>query len=99
MKTLRIASLPDLPLDAASLFKDRWLPEARTCEENLLIVFAPADHTHRRWRLAMVQELAREAAPRRVNAVASVDDEAIGAAAEYLAEAPGITGQYLPLAR
>jgi hypothetical protein len=99
VKTLRIASLPDGPLDAASRFEDQWLPEARTCDENLLLVFAPADHAHRKWRLAVVQELAREAAPRRVNAVASGDEEAIGQAEGYLADAPGITGQYLRLAK
>lgn len=100
MKTLRISSLPDRPLDAAARFQELWLPQARSCDEDLLLVFAPAYHTHRKWRLAMVQELAREAAPgHRVNAVASSDDTAIGEAEDYFAGAPGITGQYLRLAR
>ena len=63
----------------------------------LLIVFPPADHTHRGWRLAAVQELARKYAPRRINAVASADQAATTAAAEYLAHAPGVTGQLLQL--
>jgi hypothetical protein len=47
-------------------------------------VFPAADHSHRGWRLAAVQGLAREHAPRRVNAVASDDEAAIAAAARYL---------------
>ena len=61
------------------------------------MVFAPADHTHRAWRLAVVQGLARELAPRRVNALASRDEAAITAALAYLESAAGLTGQYLPL--
>ena len=65
--------------------------------EDLLVVFAPADHTHRAWRLAVVQGLARELAPRRVNALASRDEAAIAASLAYLESAEGLTGQYLPL--
>ena len=61
------------------------------------MVFAPADHTHRAWRLAVVQGLARELAPRRVNALASRDEAAIAASLAYLESAEGLTGQYLPL--
>ena len=62
-----------------------------------VLVFTPADHTHRAWRLAVVQGLARQYAPVRVNAVAADDEKAITAATDYLAGAGGITGQYLPL--
>ncbi|MGE3690173.1 MAG: Rossmann fold domain-containing protein [Novosphingobium sp.] len=65
--------------------------------EGLLLVFEPADHTHRAWRLAAVQALAREHTPQRINAVASDDETAVAAAHEYLANAPGVTGQYWPL--
>ncbi|MEO1922077.1 hypothetical protein T8S45_00510 [Blastomonas marina] len=100
MKTLRIPALSDEPLDAAACFQESWLSQARSCDDDLLLVFSPADHSHRNWRLAAVQELAREAAPRRrVNAVASNNDAAIGEAEDYFAEAPGVTGQYLRLAR
>ncbi len=66
--------------------------------EDVLLVLPPADHTHRAWRLAAVQELARAAAPRRVNSVASAHEAAIAATADYLARAEGVTGQYLLLA-
>jgi hypothetical protein len=44
-----------------------------------------------------VQGLAREHALLRVNGVESADEAAISAAQAYLATAPGVTGQYLPL--
>jgi hypothetical protein len=65
--------------------------------EALLLIFAPADHAHQGWRVALVQALAREHAPLRVNAVASNDGAAIAAAEAYLGAAPGVTGQYWPL--
>ena len=65
--------------------------------EGLILIFPPADHTHRAWRLAAVQGLARQLAPLRVNAVVSDNDAAIAESAAYLAAAPGLTGQYLPL--
>ena len=63
-----------------------------------MLIFPPADHTHRAWRLAAVQGLAREYAPRRVNALAGSSDASIAAGLTYLAAAAGVTGQYLPLA-
>jgi hypothetical protein len=98
-----VGELPDEPLDAAARFYGEVLErvEARLNPlrdgEDLLLIFPPADHTHRGWRLAAVQELARRHAPRRVNAVACDDEAAIAAAERYLAAAPGVTGQYLPL--
>ena len=65
--------------------------------EDLLLVFPPTDQSHRAWRLAAVQGLARELAPLRVNALESADEAAISAIEAYLATAPGVTGQYLPL--
>ena len=65
--------------------------------EDLALIFPPADHTHRGWRLAAVQALARESAPLRVNAIAGGSDPAIVAARAYLEQAQGVTGQYLPL--
>ena len=97
MIRMEIGNLPDDPLDAAAAFHGDWLGKARAAPDDLLMVFPPAHHTHRRWRLAATQELARAAAPRRVNAVASDNKDAIDEAAAYLADAPGITGQYLPL--
>lgn len=61
----------------------------------MLILFAPADHTHTDWRCAAIAQLAREAAPLRVNAIAGEDEEAIAEVARWLAGAPGVTGQVL----
>ena len=100
MALLRIEGLPDTPLDAAAAFHASWLAPARgqcISDPSTVLVFAPADHTHRGWRLAAVQELARAAAPHRINAVASASDAAIAASAHYLDDAEGVTGQYLPL--
>lgn len=43
----------------------------------------------------MVQELAREAAPYRVNAVAGEGEQAIADTMAWLVQAPGVTGQLL----
>ncbi len=68
------------------------------CREALVIVFPPASHEHRAWRLAAVQELAREMAPRRVNGVVGADRQAIARTLAYLERAPGVTGQLLAVA-
>jgi hypothetical protein len=97
MTLLRVGTLPEAPLDAAARFHADILPQIAPTDAGLTLVFAPADHTHRAWRLAAVQGLARRWAPFRVNAVASADEGAILAANSYLDQAPGVTGQYLPL--
>lgn len=103
MRRVEARRLPDNPTDAAAVFLQGAVSEIRAAIDAgdlpLCVVFDPADHTHTAWRLAAVQALAREAAPGRVNAVASDDDAAIAAAADYLDRAPGVTGQYLPLDR
>ena len=101
MALLRVGALPGDALTAAAAFHDGELPTILTVMaatgEPLTLVFAPADHTHRGWRLAAVQSLARVCAPQRINAVASDDERAIVAAERYLAAAEGITGQLLAL--
>ena len=101
MALLRVAGLPQEPLAAAAQFYGEVLPAIRaaltTATDHLVLAFEPADHTHRGWRLAAVQQLARDHAPLRVNAVAGDDEAAIAAALAYLGTAGGITGQYLPL--
>lgn len=97
---LRVGPLADNPLDAAAQFHAEVLPAARAAlqgEEGLTLVFAPADHTHRGWRLAAVQGLARDHAPVRVNGLAGDDERAIAATADWLVQAPGVTGLYLGL--
>jgi hypothetical protein len=100
MALLRIGALPDEALAAAAEFHAVVLPSVIAeleRGETLTLVFAPADHTHRGWRLAAVQGLARQHAPVRVNALASDDERTIAAALNYLAAAEGLTGQYLLL--
>lgn len=100
MALLRVGTLPAAPLAAAARFHADVLPhaiEALRDGDDLVLVFAPADHTHTAWRRAAVQELARAHAPGRVNALAGEDERAIAATVEYLARAPGVTGQLLAL--
>ena len=95
-----VGPLPGEPLAAAARFYGEVVPlvTPRKGEgEDVVLVFPPANHTHRAWRLAAVQELARAGAPRRVNAIESDDEPAIAAAIAYLASAPGVTGQLLRL--
>ena len=95
MTVLRVGALPDGALAAAEAFYARGVPAPNGAD--LTLIFPPADYTHRAWRLALVQQLARDYAPLRVNAIASDDEAAIAAALGYLETAGAITGQYLPL--
>lgn len=99
MKAIAVDDLPGEPLAAASVFDQHWLPyaeETLAAGDHLMLAFAPADHTHRAWRLAVVTGLARKYAPLRVNGVAG-EGAALVEARRYLAAAPGVTGQYLSL--
>jgi hypothetical protein len=101
MSLYRVGPLAGGALAASAQFHARDLPQIAPlvpgCEDGLLIVFPPADHEHDGWRLAAVQSLARESAPRRVNAAQGGSEAAVAALADYLARAPGITGQYWAL--
>jgi hypothetical protein len=103
MALVRVGALPEGALDAAAAFHAGMLPQVRAAlagsGEDLVLVFARADHEHRAWRLAAVQQLAREHAPRRVNAIESDDEDAIAAALAYVQGAPGLTGHLLRLDR
>ena len=104
MAQLRVGALPEAALAAAARFHADVLPKIAALlgslgeGDDVVLIFAAADHTHYGWRLAAVQQLARQHAPIRVNALVSDDQAAIAAAAAYLAAAPGVTGQLLPLA-
>ena len=101
MKRIEVEGLPEEPLAAAGLFHQNWLdPIERALESGLDVMVAldQADHTHSEWRKAAAAMLARKHAPRRVNLVAG-QGEALVATAQYLANAPGVTGQYLETAR
>ena len=67
-------------------------PRAR---EDLVIILRPAPYDHRAWRLAAIQDLARAAAPTRVNGVVGHDEGAIAETLVWLEAAPGVTGQLL----
>ena len=97
MKRVAVDDLPAEPLAAAGVFHQHWLPHIEVAlagGEDVMISFAPADHTHREWRRAIAAGLARAYTPRRVNVVAG-EGAVLDAFEAYLAAAPGITGQYL----
>ena len=98
---LRIDWLPLGALDAASEFHESWLDEALEAltgeADALAFVLPPAPYDHAGWRRAAVRDLARAVAPKRVNMVAVDDEAAIAATLDYLAWAPGVTGQLLPV--
>ncbi len=98
MKSIAVVDLPPDPLAAAGVFHQHWLPRAEAAlnaGEDIMLIFAPADHTHREWRRAIAVGLARRHAPLRVNAIAAEGARVIEAFATYLTDAPGVTGQYL----
>ncbi|WP_379549675.1 Rossmann fold domain-containing protein [Erythrobacter sp. W53] len=97
MKRIAIDDLPAKPLAASGVFHQHWLPHAESAlgaGEDVTLIFAPADHTHSAWRRAAIQGLARQYAPRRINGVSGTGEVADKTVA-YLADAPGVTGQYL----
>lgn len=98
LRLLHAEGLPAEPLDAAAKFHELFVPSARNAlrqGNDLAILFDRQDHTHAAWRLATIQELAREAAPLRVNAIAGGDENSVAETARYLDSAPGVTGQVL----
>ena len=101
MKRIAVEGLPDDPLGAAGLFHQNWLdPIERALDlgEDVMVTLEPADHTHGEWRKAAAAMLARKHTPRRVLLVAG-EGEALDAMEDYLARAPGVTGQYFEAAR
>ncbi len=100
MRQIEVGPLPEGALDAAAAVMALHLEAARAilAEEAttaLAFLLPPAAHDHRDWRLALARDLAREAAPKRVNVVAGSPGEAREATLRFLADAPGVTGQYL----
>ena len=87
--------LPESPLDAAAEFLAQIAPQVRAAAADVAIVFDPANHPHDEWRLAAIRQLARDAAPQRVNAATGPDGAALDDVLAYLAAAPGVTGQIL----
>jgi hypothetical protein len=99
-RQLEVGLLPNSALDAQTAFMAPQLEAARALLAQpdctaLAIILPPAPHDHRDWRLALARDLAREATPKRVNIVAGHPGETRNAALRFLADAPGVTGQYL----
>lgn len=99
-RQLEVGLLPDSALDAATAFMAFHLEAARAALADpavtaLVIILPPAPHDHRDWRLALARDLAREAAPQRVNIVAGLPGAEREATFRFLADAHGMTGQYL----
>jgi hypothetical protein len=99
-RQLEVGQLPDGALDAQTAFITLHLEAARALLADpgttaLAIILPPAVHGHRDWRLALARDLAREVAPKRVNIVAGHPGEGRNAVLRFLADAPGVTGQYL----
>lgn len=100
MRQLEIGLLPAGALDAAMAFMALHLEAARAALAEpettaLTITLPPAPHDHRDWRRALARDLAREVTPKRVNIVAGHPGDARNAVLRFLADAPGVTGQYL----
>jgi hypothetical protein len=100
MRHHEVGLLPDAALDAAGAFMAFHLETARAVLSQadctaLAIILPPAPYDHRDWRLALARDLAREAAPKRVNVVEGQPGEALSQTLRFLADAPGVTGQYL----
>ncbi|WP_017666079.1 Rossmann fold domain-containing protein [Porphyrobacter sp. AAP82] len=92
--------LPASALDAQTAFMALHLEAARAliadpAASALTIILPPAGPDHRDWRLALARDLARESAPKRINIVSGTHGEALSATLRFLADAPGVTGQYL----
>jgi hypothetical protein len=110
MAAYRVTRLPAEPIDAAAAFYADHAANVKgaiqwarsdsleaPAPDSIVVVFPAADQTHRGWRLAAVQALAREYAPIRVNALASDSEAAITAGLVFLESAQGVTGQLLEL--
>lgn len=100
MRQLAIDTLPESALEAAAAFMAEHLTTARALLAEpgttaLAIILPPAPYDHRDGRRALARDLAREAAPKRVNIVAGHPGDAREATLRFLADAPGVTGQYL----
>lgn len=101
MGLFRVGPLPEGAIEAAAEFHAVVLQEIKRLlipprsGEDLALLFSPASHDHRAWRLAVVQDLARAAAPVRVNAIVGDDERAIAETLAFLEAAPGVTGQLL----
>jgi len=103
-RVLEIESLPESGIDASARFMRDHLDDAVAMARGdgvdaLVIVLPAAGPDHADWRRALARDLARDMAqdkaPRRVNVVGGSPGPARDHVIDYLANAPGVTGQYL----
>ncbi|MEO9463407.1 MAG: Rossmann fold domain-containing protein [Marinomonas sp.] len=98
---LKIDALPSAPSAAASAFYSDYLPviSARLASGlgHLTLLLPSAGTDHDDWRRTASRDLARDYAPSRVNCVGGGSEDAKAETLAYLRDAPGVTGQYLPL--
>jgi len=99
---LTVETLPAEPLAASAQFQANHLAEAERmlADEGtgaLAICLPPGGTDHDDWRRTLARDLARSRAPKRVNVIGGTGGAACEEALAYLADAPGITGQYIPL--
>lgn len=100
MRQLEVGLLPDAALDAMGAFMAFYLEGACALLAEpdctaLAIILPPAAYDHRDWRRALARDLARSAAPKRVNIVAGHPGDARNEVLRFLADAFAVTGQYL----
>jgi hypothetical protein len=97
-RVIRVDGLPEAPLAAAAHFHAAIVPAIEAQDAPVVTLVLPeADHTHRGWRVAALGALARVLAPARINAVAGGDPHQQARAIAFIEQAPGLTGQLLPL--
>ncbi|NNC60498.1 MAG: hypothetical protein HKO05_10975 [Erythrobacter sp.] len=93
--------LPDRATEASAEFYTEWLPRIelalRDTDDDLVLLLPHAAYDHDDWRRAVARDLARAFAPCRVNVIGGGDAPSQEATIAYLENAPGVTGQYLPL--
>ena len=100
MQVVVVQSLPETALEASADFVADHLSAIRehlSDGDDLIVVLPMASYDHADWRRAAVRDLARVHAPARINFITAAADDAVEASTRYLASAPGLTGQYLPL--
>lgn len=93
-----VTALPDSALDAAQDFSEKWIPRIRgqmSAGDDVTVVLPQAAYDHADWRRGLVRDLARAHSPKRVNFVAGRAGDALDQTVAFLADSPGITGQYL----
>ena len=97
---LDCGQLPESAVDASRTFYTEWMPKVAAALagdfDSLVIIMDAAPYDHADWRRAVARDLARAHTPKRVNVVGG-EGAALAATLTYLENAPGVTGQYLPL--